>query len=85
LQIEVHDRPAEFAEGNMFVIPRGMRHNPVAEQECHIKLIEKKITLHTQDTITIKHTFFGRSASRNMRALQNVAKKNEAESQLDAF
>ena len=30
------------------------RHNPVAEEECHLMLIERKSTLHTGDTITEK-------------------------------
>lgn len=29
-------------------------HNPVAEDECHIMLIERKTTLHTGDVITNK-------------------------------
>jgi hypothetical protein len=38
----------------MFVVPKGIRHNPVAEQECHIMLIERKSTLHTGDVVTEK-------------------------------
>jgi mannose-6-phosphate isomerase-like protein (cupin superfamily) len=38
----------------MFVVPKGVRHNPIAENECLIMLIEKKTTLHTGDTITEK-------------------------------
>lgn len=54
LQIEIEDRTVELAEGDMFVVPKGVRHNPVAEHECHIMLIEKKSTLHTGDTVTEK-------------------------------
>ena len=35
-------------------MPKGVRHNPVAEEECHLMLIERKSTLHTGDTITEK-------------------------------
>jgi hypothetical protein len=28
-----------------------VRHNPVAEQECHIMLIERKSTLHTGNEV----------------------------------
>lgn len=33
----------------MHVVPRGVMHNPVAEQECWIVLIEPVDTLHTGD------------------------------------
>jgi hypothetical protein len=32
-------------------VPKGVRHNPVAEQECQIMLIERKTTLHTGSEI----------------------------------
>ena len=38
----------------MFVVPKGVRHNPVAEEECHVMLIERKSTLHTGDVVTEK-------------------------------
>jgi hypothetical protein len=38
----------------MFIIPKGVRHNPVAEHECLILLIERKSTLHTGDVVTDK-------------------------------
>lgn len=47
LRIEMEDRTVELREGEAFVVPKGVRHNPVAEQECHIMLIERKTTLHT--------------------------------------
>jgi mannose-6-phosphate isomerase-like protein (cupin superfamily) len=47
LRIEMEDRTVELREGDAFVVPKGVRHNPVAEQECHIMLIERKTTLHT--------------------------------------
>ena len=54
LQIEMEDRVVELGEGEMFVVPKGVRHNPVADQECHLMLIERKSTLHTGDTVTPK-------------------------------
>jgi hypothetical protein len=44
----------ELGGGEMFVLPKGVRRNPVAEQECHIMLIERKSTLHTGDVVTEK-------------------------------
>jgi mannose-6-phosphate isomerase-like protein (cupin superfamily) len=52
LRIEMEDRTVELGEGEMFVVPKGVRHNPIAEHECHLMLIEKKTTQHTGDTVT---------------------------------
>jgi mannose-6-phosphate isomerase-like protein (cupin superfamily) len=54
LRIEMEDQTVELGEGEMFVVPRGICHNPVAEDECHILLIERKSTLHTGTTVTDK-------------------------------
>jgi mannose-6-phosphate isomerase-like protein (cupin superfamily) len=54
LRIEMEDSTVELGEGEMFVVPKGVRHNPVAEQECHLMLIESKSTLHTGDVVTAK-------------------------------
>jgi mannose-6-phosphate isomerase-like protein (cupin superfamily) len=54
LRIEMEDRTVELSEGEMFVVPKGVRHNPVADQECHIMLIERKSTLHTGTVVTEK-------------------------------
>ena len=52
LRIELESGAVELEEGEMFVVPKGVRHNPVAEEECHILLIERKSTLHTGDVVT---------------------------------
>jgi mannose-6-phosphate isomerase-like protein (cupin superfamily) len=54
LRIEMEDGAVELGEGEMFVVPKGVRHNPVAEGECHLMLIERKTTLHTGDVVTDK-------------------------------
>lgn len=54
LRIEMEAGTVELTEGEMYVVPKGVRHNPVAEQECHILLIERKTTLHTGDVKTGK-------------------------------
>jgi len=51
LRIEMEHEAVELAEGEMFIVPKGVRHNPVAEQECHILLFERKSTAHTGDVI----------------------------------
>jgi len=54
LKLEMEDEVVELGEGEMYVIPKGVRHNPVADQECHLLLIERKSTLHTGDVVTEK-------------------------------
>ena len=51
LRIELEDRAVELKEGDMFVVPKGVRHNPVADEECHILLFERKSTAHTGDVV----------------------------------
>ena len=55
----------ELAEREMFVMPKGVRHKPVAEAECHMMLIERKTTLHTGDVVTGKT----RSLAEQLRAV----------------
>ena len=52
LRIELEAGPVELGEGELFVVPKGVLHNPVAEEECHLLLIEPKATRHTGDTVT---------------------------------
>lgn len=49
LRIELESGPVELTEGEMFVVPKGVPHRPVAEDECHVLLIERKSTRHTGD------------------------------------
>jgi mannose-6-phosphate isomerase-like protein (cupin superfamily) len=51
LRIEMEDRTVELGKGEMFIVPKGVRHNPVADDECEIMLIERKSTLHTGDVV----------------------------------
>ncbi len=46
---EVTLEPGEFC-----VVPRGVRHNPRADEECAIMLIETVTTLHTGDVLTAR-------------------------------
>src|SRR5882757_11434349 len=45
LRIEMEQETVLLGEGEMFVVPKGVRHNPVAEEECHLLLFERKSTL----------------------------------------
>lgn len=54
LRIELESGNIDLKAGEMYVVSKGVRHNPVAEQECLIMLIERKATLHTGDVVTAK-------------------------------
>lgn len=47
LRIEMEGSAVELKEGELFVVPKGVRHNPVAEEECLVMLIERNSTLHS--------------------------------------
>jgi len=55
LKIELENADAvELDTGDMYVVPKGVRHNPVAEEECLILLFERKTTLHTGNIVMEK-------------------------------
>ena len=39
----------ELDEGEMYVVPRGVRHRPCAESECRVMLVEPKGVVNTGD------------------------------------
>jgi mannose-6-phosphate isomerase-like protein (cupin superfamily) len=48
LRIEIEGQEdVELGPGQFYVVPRGVRHNPVAREEVHIVLIETVTTSHT--------------------------------------
>ena len=49
LKILFRDGDVLLNEGEMFVVPKGVEHKPVAENECHILLIEPAGTVNTGD------------------------------------
>lgn len=54
LRVEMEERTVELHEGDVFVVPKGVRHNPIADEECLVMLIERKSTLHTGSEVTEK-------------------------------
>ncbi len=46
---EVVNPGEKLAAGDLFVVPKGVLHHPVAEEECTVLLFEKKTTKHTGD------------------------------------
>ena len=50
LTIKLKGQNIELNEGQFFIIPRGVEHLPVAEEECHVMLFEPKSVLNTGNT-----------------------------------
>jgi mannose-6-phosphate isomerase-like protein (cupin superfamily) len=49
LTIQLRDRDVHLAEGELFIVPRGVEHCPRADDEAHILLIEPVGTVNTGD------------------------------------
>ena len=56
LDILFRDGKVTLHEGEMFVVPKGVEHKPVAEQECHILLVEPAGTVNTGNVQDADHT-----------------------------
>ena len=52
LDIELRDRTVSLGPGQMFVVPYGVEHRPVAREEVHMLLIEPTGTPNTGDAKT---------------------------------
>jgi mannose-6-phosphate isomerase-like protein (cupin superfamily) len=47
LRMKLRDREVRVGEGEFIVIPRGVEHLPVADEEVHLVLLEPATTLNT--------------------------------------
>ena len=47
LKLELRDRTVTLAPGEFFIVPRGVEHRPVAEEEVHLLMFEPASTLNT--------------------------------------
>ncbi len=50
-RMEFRDRQVWLEEGEFIVVPRGVEHRPVAEEECWILLFEPASTLNTGNVV----------------------------------
>jgi mannose-6-phosphate isomerase-like protein (cupin superfamily) len=46
-RMEFRDRQVWLEEGEFLIVPRGVEHRPVAEEEAHVLLFEPATTLNT--------------------------------------
>lgn len=47
MKIDTADGPITLEKGEMYVIPKGVKHKPYAESECQIMVIEPKGVVNT--------------------------------------
>ncbi|MEL6202574.1 MAG: cupin domain-containing protein [Pseudomonadota bacterium] len=52
ITIKMHDGDVTLAEGEVFVVPKGVEHCPVAQHEAHLLIIEPAGTPNTGDPET---------------------------------
>lgn len=46
-RMELRDRSIDLEEGEFLIVPRGVEHRPVADEEVHVLLFEPASTLNT--------------------------------------
>jgi len=59
LVIRLRDRDLDIHPGEFVIIPHGVEHCPVAEEEVHVLLLEPKTTLNTGDVQNERTTAAG--------------------------
>jgi mannose-6-phosphate isomerase-like protein (cupin superfamily) len=47
LELQFRDGSVILNAGEMFIVPKGVEHRPVAEHECHILMVEPAGTVNT--------------------------------------
>jgi len=52
MKIQFEDRDVELNAGDFHIVPKGVVHNPVADEECWVMLIETVTTKHTGDVVS---------------------------------
>ena len=51
LELRLRERTIELSAGQLFVVPRGVEHLPVAAEECHVLVFEPATTRNTGDVV----------------------------------
>lgn len=54
LEIHFRDGKVTLSEGEIYIVPKGVEHKPIAADECHILLIEPAGTVNTGDIVKEK-------------------------------
>ncbi|MFG0317757.1 MAG: cupin domain-containing protein [Planctomycetota bacterium JB042] len=64
LELHLRDRVVRLEEGQLFVVPRGVEHKPVAPDECHVLLFEPAGVRNTGDAADDPRTVEGHDVPR---------------------
>lgn len=54
LTIEYEDSAVQLEAGDLHIVPKGKRHNPIAAEPCEVLLVETVTTAHTGTEVTAK-------------------------------
>ena len=54
LELQFRETSVLLNQGEMFVVPKGVEHKPVAMDECHILLVEPAGTINTGNVVDEK-------------------------------
>ncbi len=65
LIIDFEDKSVHLKEGDGYVVPKGVMHNPRCKEECWVMLIEPKSTLHTGNVKTGKSKSIGQQLGKD--------------------
>ncbi|HPG93058.1 MAG: cupin domain-containing protein [Dokdonella sp.] len=69
LHIDLEDGSSvDLAAGDLHVVPKGVRHNPRADNDCLLVLVERESTLHTGDVVNE----FTRSLDEQRRPIEDA-------------
>lgn len=52
LDIQLEQEVIQLQTGDFYVVQKGVKHSPLAVEECWVMLVEKKATKHTGDVET---------------------------------
>jgi mannose-6-phosphate isomerase-like protein (cupin superfamily) len=52
LELQLRDRSVTLRAGDLFIVPKGVEHRPVAREEVHLLLVEPSGTPNTGDRAT---------------------------------
>lgn len=47
IRIKLRDGDINLHQGELFIVPKGVEHMPIADEEAHVLLLEPKTTLNT--------------------------------------
>ena len=56
MRVETRECAVELREGEMLVVPRGVEHRTVADEEAHVLIFEPAATRNTGDVVDAKLT-----------------------------